>query len=267
VTTDPSAVRPRSHDAVAAPATGLSRRLAVASLLAVLCAVACYLIMVRTPLGQRVDNAAFLGARAQSGSSAQVHDTDQLRRITADSLAFVLVVLVAVGALRRRPLLGLGGAFAAGVAVVGTHALKNEILTRPDLIAAGRQLAGNTYPSGHTATAVVCGMALVLVSPPRWRGWAALPAGAYGWITAAQVQTAGWHRPSDAIGAAFIAFASVTSVAAVLAAHRPVTIGVVVLLLVVLLALLGHADLGGRRRPGLGPSATEADRHTVPRAG
>ena len=48
-------------------------------------------------------------------------------------------------------------------------------------------------------------------------------AGAYGWATAAQVQTAGWHRPSDAIGAAFLAFAAVTAVGAVLARLRPVS--------------------------------------------
>jgi membrane-associated phospholipid phosphatase len=214
----PSAVRPTGTG----PALALSRRLAVASALAVLAAMLCYLVMVRTSLGQRVDNAAFNGARAQDGTALQTTDTDLLRRITADSLAFVLLVLVALGAVRRRLALGLGGAFAAGVAVVGTHLLKNEILTRPDLVAGGARLAGNTFPSGHTATAVACAMALVLVAPPRGRGLAAVVAGAYGWVTAAQVQTAGWHRPSDAIGAAFLAFASVTAVAALLAARRPV---------------------------------------------
>jgi membrane-associated phospholipid phosphatase len=223
-------------------AGALSRRLALASVLAVLAAIVCYLVMVRTSLGQRVDNAAFNGARAQYGTAAQT-DTDLLRRITADSLAFVLLVLVALGAVRRRLILGLGGAFAAGVAVVGTHLLKNEILTRPDLVA-GAELTGNTFPSGHTATAVACAMALVLVAPPRGRGAAAVVAGAYGWITAAQVQTAGWHRPSDAIGAAFLAFASVTAVAAVLAARRPVDWrpGRPPWLALTLLGLVGAAD-------------------------
>jgi hypothetical protein len=36
------------------------------------------------------------------------------------------------------------------------------------------------------------------------------------------VQTAGWHRPSDAIGAAFLAFAAVTAVGAILARSRPI---------------------------------------------
>jgi membrane-associated phospholipid phosphatase len=239
VTAAPSAVR---SQVTTDPA--LARRLAVASALAVLAAMACYLVMVRTSLGQRIDNAAFIGARAQSGTAAQTTDTDLLRRITADSLAFVLLVLVALGAVRRRLILGLGGAFAAGVAVVGTHLLKNEILTRPDLVAAGAPLGGNTFPSGHTATAVACAMALVLVAPRRGRGPAALVAGAYGWVTAAQVQTAGWHRPSDAIGAAFLAFASVTAVAAILAARRPVQrrTGRQPWLALSLLALVGAVD-------------------------
>jgi membrane-associated phospholipid phosphatase len=279
--------------------------LAVASVLAVACAAVCYLVMVRTSLGQRFDNAAFDGARDQVPGVAGA-GTDQLRRITADSFALVLVILAAIGAVRRRLLLGLGAALAAALAVAGTDVLKNDILTRPALTASTAGV--NTFPSGHTATAVACAMALVLVSPPRWRGLAAVGAGAYGWITAAQVQTAGWHRPSDAIGAAFLAFAAVTGIGAMIARARPVgppspgrhriaqvvlglvalanaavitwglvdvlrylharalglpvaggvrhdayitglgaTVEVVVILLMILLALLGRANLGGAR--------------------
>ncbi len=285
----------------------LAWRLALASVAAVVAAAVCYLIMVRTSLGQRFDNAAYLGARDQLGGLTA---NEQLRRITGDSFALVLVVLFILGAVRRRPLLGLGAALAAGLAVVGTDLLKDHILTRPSLTS-DLLTVGNTFPSGHTATAVACAMALVIVSPPRWRGVAAVTAGAYAWITAAEVQTAGWHRPSDAIGAAFLAFAAITAVAAVLAIARPVTwtstarhgvaqailgfvgcvdlivigwglarvlgylrghadgvvapgslrldayvtglavtVGVVVVLLMVLLALVGRADLGApARRP------------------
>ena len=196
----------------------LARRLALASVLAIVCAALSYLLMVRTSLGQRFDEAAFDGAREQVPGLAATAGS-QLRRITADSFAIVLVALVAIGVFRRRVFLGLGAAFAAGIAVVGTDLLKNHILTRPVLTTAGS--AVNTFPSGHTAAAVACAMALMLVTPPRWRGVAAVVAGAYGWVTAAQVQTAGWHRPSDAIGAAFLSFASVTGVGAVLAWIRP----------------------------------------------
>jgi hypothetical protein len=106
--------------------------------------------------------------------------------------------------------------------VVCTHFLKLDILPCP-VLAPDVYTLQNTFPSGHTATAVSCAMALILVSPRRWRGVAAVVAGGYGWVTAAQVQTAGWHRPSDAIGAAFVAFAVVTAIAALLAWLRPVT--------------------------------------------
>ena len=297
----------------------LARRLAVASVLGLVAATVCYVVMVRTALGQRFDNAAYLGAREQLGS-VSASDAGALREITADSFAAVLGVLVILGALRRRIVLGLAAALAAGVAVVVTHFLKVDILTRP-LLTVRVFTVQNTFPSGHTATAVACAMAVVLLSPPRWRGWAGVVAGAYGWITAAQVQTAGWHRPSDAIGAAFVAFASITAVAAVLAWSRPVsrqgsgrhrvalgvlglvglgalavlarglsnvlgylrghdlgvtasgvglrhdayitglalTVEVVVVLLMILLALLGPADLGARRSAGAERTEAIAD--------
>jgi membrane-associated phospholipid phosphatase len=197
----------------------LAWRLAIASVLAMVAAAGCYLLMVRTSLGQRFDNAAYLGATDQVGGPAA---NAQLRRITGDSFALVLVVLVVLGAVRRRLLLGLGAALAAALAVVGTDFLKDHLLTRPPLTADLLKV-GNTFPSGHTATAVACAMALVIVSPPRWRGVAAVTAGAYAWITAAEVQTAGWHRPSDAIGASLLAFAAITAVSSALAVARPVT--------------------------------------------
>jgi hypothetical protein len=221
VATDRTVALPPGRPIVEDRAPALARRLALASVVAVLCAAVCYVVMVRTSLGQRVDNAAYYGAQAQYNSTAAAA-TSPLRRITADSLGVVLLALVGIGLLRRRFLLGLGAAFAAGIAVVGTDLLKYDVLSRPDLTGLGRGHLLNTFPSGHTATAVGCAMALVLVAPPRWRGVAAVIAGTYGWLTAALVQTAGWHRPSDAIGAAFLAFAAVTAVASLLCVGRPV---------------------------------------------
>jgi membrane-associated phospholipid phosphatase len=221
VTLEPIGLAPSPLPAVSGDGPVLARRLASASVVSVVLAAACYLLMVRTSFGQRLDNAAYLGARSNYTSVAAA-DTSQLHRITADSLAVALLVLVAIGALRRRLLLGLGAALAAGVAVVVTDVLEYHIATRPNLVGAGPELLLNTFPSGHTAAAVACAMALVLVAAPRWRGVAAVVAGAYGWVTAAQVQTAGWHRPSDAVGGALLAFAAVTAVAAILAAGRPV---------------------------------------------
>jgi hypothetical protein len=202
----------------------LSRRLVIAAAISALLAVAVYLLLVHTVLGQRFDNAALRGSQQQL-STGRIDDTFFLRRITADSFAIVLVILVAIGVVRRRPRLGLGVALAAAVAVITTDLLRRVLLDRPLLVASDSVNPANTFPSGHTAAAISCALALVVVSAPAWRGAAAVLAGSYGWVTAAAVQTAGWHRPSDAIGAAFLSFAAVAVAAAVVAAWRPVGSG------------------------------------------
>jgi membrane-associated phospholipid phosphatase len=158
----------------------------------------------------------YLGIPGQSPTEYTLNKTI-LQEITGYSLGLVLLILVIIGLLRRRPLLGAAAALAAGLAVLATDLSKGHIFTGPPLAP-----ASTTFPSGHTATAVACAMALLFVSRPAWRGLAAVVAGSYGWLTAAQVQVAGWHRPSDAIGAAFLAFASVTAVAGIMALVRPV---------------------------------------------
>lgn len=205
-------------DRQAAPDRRLAMRLILAAVAGGVAMIVCYLLMVRTTLGERFDRAAYLGALGQNSTVVAVNTT-LLQHITADSFSLVLVIIVVVGLVRRRLLLGLAAAFGAGAAVLVTHVLKDHVLASSFL---GRPDTFNTFPSGHTATAVACAMALVLVAPPAWRGLAAVTAGAYGWITAAQVQSAGWHRPSDAIGAACVAFASITAVASALAWTRPV---------------------------------------------
>jgi membrane-associated phospholipid phosphatase len=189
-------------------------RLGIAAVLAYGATAACYLLMVRTSLGQRFDRAAYLGIPGQRPTITKVSNT-VLQQITAYSLVVALLILVAIGVLRRRPLLGVAAAFAAGFAVVLTDLSKAHVFSKPSFIT-------TSFPSGHTATAVACAMALVFVSRPSWRGIAAVVAGSYGWITAAQVELAGWHRPSDAIGGACLAFGSVAAMAAVLACVRPV---------------------------------------------
>jgi membrane-associated phospholipid phosphatase len=194
-------------------------RLAVAAVLAFALTLAVYVVMIRTTLGQRVDDAGLTGSFLQR-SSARQNDITALQEITRDSLFVVLVVLAGIGVLRRRPRLGVMVAVTAGASVLVVDALKWKVLTRPHLI--GGFLNSNTFPSGHTATAVACALALIVVCPPRWRGAASLVAGTYAWLTAARVQTAGWHRLSDALGGALVAFAVVALGAALLAATRPV---------------------------------------------
>lgn len=60
------------------------------------------------------------------------------------------------------------------------------------------------YPSGHTTAALAAGFGLWLITPPRWRVWAAIAGLAYGLAVGAGVVIAGWHFVSDVIGAAFV---------------------------------------------------------------
>jgi membrane-associated phospholipid phosphatase len=195
-----------------------ARRLIIASALGVGGATLCYFLMRRTSLGQRFDSTAYQGSLpinpAVLGGTA-------LRGITGETLAAVIVFLVVIGFVRRRPLLGAAAAVATGLTVLIADLLKNDLFTRP-FFTRDVPLVANTFPSGHTAAAVASAMALVLVSPPRWRGPVAVVAGAYGWITAIQAQTTSSHRPSDVIGAAFLAFAILAVVAALLALLGPV---------------------------------------------
>jgi membrane-associated phospholipid phosphatase len=217
------AVEPVVTRAQRMPDRALARRLVLAATVCAALAAAVFVLMVRTSLGHRFDNAALLGSHEQL-TSTRLLDISILRRITADSFAVVLALLVGFGIARRRPRLGIGVALAAGVAVVVTDLLRKVLLHRSDLVRSDSVYPGNTFPSGHTATAIACALALVVVAPPAWRGLAAVIGGSYACFTAAAVQTAGWHRPSDAIGAALLGFAAIALVAAVLAAWRPVRI-------------------------------------------
>jgi membrane-associated phospholipid phosphatase len=202
--------------------TGMPRRLVMAAAFAVTLAAAIYLLLVRTSLGHRFDDAALLGSRLQANRSA---DVGFLNHVTAANFTIVVLAIAAFGLVRRKPWLGITAAACALIAVIGTDVLKDDILTRPILVRGDTYYTPNTFPSGHTATAVACALALVIVSPPAWRGITAVLAGSIGWIIAADVQTVGWHRPSDALGAALVSFAVVAVGAALLARIRPVTTG------------------------------------------
>ena len=208
--------RPRADDPTVD--RRLALRLLLASALGVAGAILCYFLMLRTSLGQRFDYSAHIGSYPVKPTFLE---GNAMRSITGYVFTVVIVVLVVIGFVRRRPLLGIGGALAAGAAVVVADVLKDDALTHPFLT---REVprAANTFPSGHAAAAMACALALVLVVPARWRSPVAILAGSYGWLTAVQQQTTSSHYPSDVIGATLLAFAAVAGVAGLLAWFRPV---------------------------------------------
>jgi membrane-associated phospholipid phosphatase len=136
--------------------------------------------------------------------------------------AVTVVLLLLIGLLRRRAWLGVAVASAAIVAVAGSDALKLVGLPHPELVpGATGILSTGTFPSGHTVTVMACALALVVVVPARWRGAAAVAAGGFTCLVAIEVQTALWHRPSDSIGGAFLAFAVISGALALVARFRP----------------------------------------------
>jgi membrane-associated phospholipid phosphatase len=196
----------------------VAARLVLASVLGCIATALCYFLVVHTSAGQRLDNAAYYGA-VHAGSQHFGFLDAPLERIDEKSLKLVMLAIFAIGVLRRRPILGVGGALVAGGPVAAAHVLRYHVLDHYPFVAASA--IGNTFPSDHTAAAVGCAMAAVLVSPPWLRGFVAILGGVFAAAVAAQVQVVGWHRASDSIGASLLAFVFASAVAGVLAWTRP----------------------------------------------
>ena len=119
-----------------------------------------------------------------------------------------------------------------------TVELLKRYLDRPNLgIDPERAGAGNSFPSGHTAIAASVAVAFVLVLPPKARGAGAVIGTFYAALVGVFTMSAGWHRPSDAVGALLI-------------------VGVWAALAGILLRVLRRA-----RRPGGGHGVAQDRRH------
>lgn len=178
--------------------------LAIAAALAV---IAVYLIAIRTRWGQELDERALLGQDVISDLRAAQADRF-LRIVSVGTLMIATALVAGVAFLRRRPRMALIAAGSIGLAVVGTQLLKHGILDRPQIITTSLDRGDNTYPSGHTTVGMSVGIAAMLVVPARLRTPTAFAAGAIGAAFGIAVVAAGWHRPSDAIGAYFVCLAA-----------------------------------------------------------
>lgn len=159
-----------------------------------------YEIFVHTERGHYVEATALagntIGEQRISDGVLQVLDAVSLASLAAATAAIGFIALV-----RRRIAL----AFAAVVLIAGsnltTQILKHGELSRPDFGFDPSWGHANSLPSGHATVAASVAVALVLVLPPRLRGTAALVGAAYAATTGVATLSAGWHRPSDAVGA------------------------------------------------------------------
>ena len=181
----------------------IQRRLLLGALVCAVLLIVCYLALVCTPWGHQLDNAAYLGHKALRRRVMSL-DANMLGILTKASLPFVALVPLVIAVVRRRTFIGIVAVAGFGCAVVGAEVLKHTLpwrtLVSSDALL-GRDFKTGTYPSGHATAGTALALSLLLVSSSCWRPWLAVAAGCMSSIFATGVLFAGWHRPSDALGA------------------------------------------------------------------
>lgn len=182
--------------------------------------VASYLAFVWTPDGQHWDVDLFRSVAAGTPSPLQGSVDDLLRVIgDLDVLAACCALVVLVATARGQLMLGLASAFIIPCSIGAARLFKLVLLSRPTLGVTPIVLsAANSFPSGHTTAAASVGVAISLVVPPSSRRGIGLLGVLWTAAVGIGVVVAGWHRPSDAIGAAALAGAVYFAVR--LACHR-----------------------------------------------
>jgi membrane-associated phospholipid phosphatase len=161
-----------------------------------------YLLFVRLPIGQRWDDRALLGGQLASPEARHAL-TSALHGIRISTLIAMIILLIAIGLVRKQIGVAVVTSVAFGGAIVSAEVLK-RLLPRRDLAPELNAYVNNgnieTYPSGHSTIAMAFALGLLLVAGPRYRTAVA----AFGMLWAAVVPmaalAAGWHRPSDVLG-------------------------------------------------------------------
>lgn len=219
-------------------------------------------LFVHTARGQEIDNAGLAGSVI--GRARIIDEVDRvLNLVSVSALVLTVLLIAAIGAVRRRPGLALVSITLLAASNVSTQLLKTQLLHRPNLgIDRTAGFAHNTLPSGHTTVGISVSAALLIVLPPASRGLMALGGAAGSTALGVATLSAGWHRPSDAIAACLVVGAWACGLGAVAAALRgrstaaedlPLT-GSALLLLSGALALAGSVIALGR--VGQVPEAT-----------
>jgi hypothetical protein len=181
----------------------IERRLWLGALVCAVLLIGGYFVLVGTAWGHQIDDDAFLARRAVSPKIIRL-DYEILDRVNKAALLVAAIVLLVIATARRCSFVGVIAVAGFGCSVVGAEILKNvlpwrALVPKDFLLERGFQI--NTYPSGHATIGTSLVLSLLLVSSSRWRPWSAVAGGAVSSAFATGVLFAGWHRPSDAIGA------------------------------------------------------------------
>lgn len=205
VSSQPPVAGSPDSDAVRRSARGLALCAAAAA-----CTfVAAYVLLIQTSWGQTADDAAYLGRVADVDRRANAWWLNRGTLVIAGS-AVLAALIIGWRRSRLRTALMLTAGFV--VAVLAAEALKHT-LPRPDLVPLDAFVnEANTFPSGHTTIAVGSALVLLAMAPISARAWLTLPGLLFAAAVATTTISAGWHRPSDALGGIAISTAVVTAV-------------------------------------------------------
>jgi PAP2 superfamily len=181
----------------------IERQLLLGTLVCAVLLIVCYLTLVSTVWGHQFDDDGLLARKLLNWRIIKL-DSDILDLVNKAALLAAAIALLIVAIVRRCILVGVISVAGFGSAVVGAEVLKHALpwralISKDLLLESGFQR--NTYPSGHATIATSLVLSLLLVSSPRWRPWLAVAGGSVSSTFATGVLFAGWHRPSDAIGA------------------------------------------------------------------
>jgi len=186
--------------------TGLCRRAAATAVLSLAGVTALWLVFLRTEWGRLLGDRVYDG-RSAASLRAQALANDSLSLVTVTTLAGAGVLLLAIGLVRRRALLGVVAVGVIGASAVSAEVLKRFVITRPPTAGEFGHLAANWFPSGHATICTAIGLAAVMVTPHRWRRWTAVAAALWVAFQCSGALVSGWHRPSDAVAGALLALA------------------------------------------------------------
>lgn len=196
-----------------------ARRLALLAVVATVLTGLLYVVAVRTPLGQVLDDLVLWG-RPIGDAEAIDLAWRTLETLNLTVAAGATLGLAGLAVAWGRPFLAVGVVIAIAGANLTTQLLKSEILERPNLVGSDAYAYGNSFPSGHVTLAASLALAALLVAPRRLRSPVALAGAAYVSVVGISTLTAGWHRLADALGAILVALAWTSLIAAIVAAGR-----------------------------------------------
>jgi len=166
--------------------------------------IAVYFGFVWTRAGQAYEFDVLKGAPALLDTPAVLRARSWLAYVTEYEMAAVVVLVLVIGLLRRRPALAFLGAAVIVVTVGVDRVLVRWVFTRPPLVVdpISRE---NSFPSGHVAIAMSALLGLLIVVPYAWRGVTALVGSVFVLGIAEMTMTVGWHRLSDTLGGNLLA--------------------------------------------------------------